>query len=103
MLTSRGCPFGCHYCPYPVGQGIPWRYRSPGNVVDEIEHLVKGLGIQYILFRDPMFSLRPNRVVDICNEIQRRGLGFKGQGETPAAFLCEETSSALAAARRAGG
>ena len=46
MLTSRGCPFGCHYCPYPVGQGIPWRFRSPQNVVDEIEHLVKDLGIQ---------------------------------------------------------
>src|SRR5262249_41548886 len=21
MLTSRGCPFGCHYCPYPVNEG----------------------------------------------------------------------------------
>src|SRR5262245_10096501 len=29
MLTSRGCPYGCHYCPYPVGQGLPWRFRSP--------------------------------------------------------------------------
>ena len=27
MLSSRGCPFGCNYCPYPVGQGLPWRNR----------------------------------------------------------------------------
>ncbi len=98
MLTSRGCPFGCHYCPYPVGQGIPWRYRSPGNVVDEIEHLVKDLGIQYILFRDPMFSLRPKRVVDICDEIQRRGLVFKWKCETRADCLDEDTIQAMAAA-----
>src|SRR5229473_1317394 len=76
MLTSRGCPFGCNYCPYPVGQGLPWRYRTPQNVVNEIEHLVKDLGIQYILFRDPMFSLRQDRVMEICKEITRRGLGW---------------------------
>ncbi len=98
MLTSRGCPFGCHYCPYPVGQGIPFRFRSPQNVVDEIEHLVRDLGIRYILFRDPMFSLRQNRVVEICNEIQRRGLSFRWKCETRPDCLDETTLRAMAAA-----
>ena len=98
MLTSRGCPFGCHYCPYPVGQGLPFRFRSPQNVVDEIEHLVRDLGIRYILFRDPMFSLRQNRVVDICNEIQRRGLSFRWKCETRPDCLDESTLRAMAAA-----
>lgn len=98
MLTSRGCPFGCHYCPYPVGQGLPWRYRSPHNVVDEIEHLVKDLGIQYILFRDPMFSLRLHRVVEICHEIQRRGLVFKWKCETRIDCLNAETLQAMVTA-----
>jgi radical SAM superfamily enzyme YgiQ (UPF0313 family) len=98
MLTSRGCPFGCHYCPYPVGQGLPWRHRSPKNVVDEIEHLVKDLGIQYILFRDPMFSIRLDRVNEICSEIQRRGLVFKWKCETRPDCLNEETVRAMAAA-----
>jgi len=98
MLTSRGCPFGCHYCPYPVGQGIPWRFRSPQNVVDEIEHLVKGLGIQYIVFRDPMFSMRLPRVVEICEEIRRRGLVFKWRCETRPDCLDEETIRAMASA-----
>lgn len=98
MLTSRGCPFGCNYCPYPVGQGLPWRYRSPQNVVDEIEHLVKDLGIQYILFRDPMFSLRKDRVMEICKEITRRGLVFKWKCETRPDCLMEETIRAMAAA-----
>jgi anaerobic magnesium-protoporphyrin IX monomethyl ester cyclase len=98
MLTSRGCPFGCHYCPYPVGQGLPWRYRSPKNVVDEVEHLVRGLGIQYILFRDPMFSMRQERVVEICNEIQQRGLVFKWKCETRPDCMDERTARAMAAA-----
>jgi len=97
MLTSRGCPFGCHYCPYPIGQGLPFRFRSPENVVDEIEHLVKDLGIKYILFRDPMFSLRQNRVLEICDEIRRRGLEFKWKCETRADCLDENILTAMAA------
>lgn len=98
MLTSRGCPFGCHYCPYPVGQGLPWRYRSPQNVVDEIEHLVKNLGIEYILFRDPMFSMGLKRVNEICAEIQKRHIRFKWKCETRPDCLDEETVKAMAAA-----
>ena len=98
MLTSRGCPFGCHYCPYPLGQGLPFRFRSPRNVVDEIEHLVNDLGIQYILFRDPMFTLRQKRVMEICSEIQKRGLKFRWKCETRADCVTAETLRAMAGA-----
>lgn len=98
MITSRGCPYGCHYCPYPVAQGLPWRYRSPQNVVDEIEHLVNDLGIRYILFRDPMFSMKQSRVREICGEILRRRLALKWKCETRPDCLDEETVKAMAAA-----
>ena len=98
MLTSRGCPFGCHYCPYPLGQGLPFRFRSPKNVVDEIEHLLNDLGIRYILFRDPMFTLNQKRVVEICNEIQKRGLRFRWKCETRPDCVSAETLNAMSAA-----
>jgi radical SAM superfamily enzyme YgiQ (UPF0313 family) len=98
MLTSRGCPFGCHYCPYPVGQGALWRFRSPQNVLDEIEHLVRDLGIEYILFRDPMFSLRIDRVREICDGIMARGLKFKWKCETRVDCLDEDIVRRMAAA-----
>lgn len=98
MLTSRGCPVGCHYCPYPVSQGLLFRLRTPKNVVDEIEHLVKDLGIEYILFRDPIFSLNQNRVLQICEEINRRGLKFEWKCETRVDCLREETLRAMVAA-----
>jgi anaerobic magnesium-protoporphyrin IX monomethyl ester cyclase len=98
IWSSRGCPIGCNYCPYPVGQGLPWRYRSAENVVDEIERLVNDLGIKYILFRDPMFSLNQKRVMKICEEIGRRGIHVKWRCETRIDFLTETTLRAMAAA-----
>ena len=98
MLTSRGCPIGCHYCPYPVAQGAAWRFRSAANVVDEIEHLVQDLGIRYVIFRDPMFSMRQSRVLAICEEIRRRGLKLEWRCETRVDFLKDETLRAMAAA-----
>ena len=98
MLTSRGCPFGCDYCSYPVGQGLYWRFRSSKNVADEVEHLVNVLGIQYIIFRDPVFTLNEKRVIEICEEIKRRKLNFKWKCETRLDCLNEETLIAMAKA-----
>ena len=102
MLTSRGCPYGCNYCPYPVGQGLRWRYRSAENVVDEMEWLVNQLGVEYILFRDPMFSLLQKRVVAICEEIKRRNIRVKWRCETRVDCLDEKTIVAMATAGCAG-
>jgi len=98
MLSSRGCPFGCSYCPYPVGQGLKWRFRTPANVVDEMEHLVRRFGVEHILFRDPMFSMQQKRVVEICHEIVRRGLKVTWKCETRIDCLDEPTIAAMASA-----
>jgi anaerobic magnesium-protoporphyrin IX monomethyl ester cyclase len=98
MLSSRGCPYGCSYCPYPIGQGLKWRFRSPSNVVDEMEHLVRNFGVEHILFRDPMFSMQQKRVVAICDEIERRGLKVTWKCETRVDCLDEATIAAMARA-----
>lgn len=98
MLTSRGCPFGCSYCPYPVGQGLPWRYRTSKNVVDELEHLVRDLGVQYVIFRDPLFSANKKRVVAICEEIIARGISIQWRCETRIDCLNEKTIAMMAKA-----
>jgi radical SAM superfamily enzyme YgiQ (UPF0313 family) len=98
MLTSRGCPFGCNYCPYPVGQGLPWRYRSPQNVVDELEHLVRDLHVEYVIFRDPLFSAQKKRVAEICEEIVRRGVKVHWRCETRIDCLDEPTIAIMAKA-----
>jgi hypothetical protein len=98
MLTSRGCPYGCTYCPYPVGQGLKWRYRSAGNVADEMQHLVRKFGIEHVLFRDPMFSLKQDRVLALCDEISKRGIDVQWRCETRVDCLDEPTIRAMARA-----
>ena len=98
MLSSRGCPFGCNYCPYPVGQGLPWRNRDAMNVVDELEHLVRNYGVEYVIFRDPLFSANKKRVQAICEEILHRGVSIKWRCETRIDCLDEPTIEIMARA-----
>ena len=74
MLSSRGCPYVCNFCPYPVGQGAPFRARSALHVVAEMAGLVQAHGVRAILFRDPTFSLDIERSKAICREVLRSGL-----------------------------
>ena len=41
MITSRGCPGKCIYCAVKTVWGRRWRGRSPVDVVDEIEALMR--------------------------------------------------------------
>jgi radical SAM superfamily enzyme YgiQ (UPF0313 family) len=82
LLSSRGCPYGCHFCPYPVAQGATFRPRSAAKVVDEMESLVDRFGVRSVLFRDPTFSLDMGRVTDICRLLIDRGLPLSWGIET---------------------
>ena len=74
MLSSRGCPYQCSFCPYPVAQGAPFRPRSAAKVAAEMEHLVERFGVRSVLFRDPTFSLDMNRVKELCRIVIERKL-----------------------------
>lgn len=90
MLTSRGCFYGCIYCPYRIGHGTQWRARSPGNVVDEIEDCVRRFGVREILFRDPLFTADQERALDICKLIVERGIAVDWRCETRADLMSED-------------
>ncbi len=36
VVTSRGCPAGCHFCIKHVSYGQSVRFRSPENIVEEL-------------------------------------------------------------------
>ncbi len=90
VLSSRGCPFACHYCPYPTIQGNKWRARSAENIVGEIEYLTKDLGITNILFRDPEFALDRNRVIKICGKMEQQKVRCHWRCETRVDTLDKE-------------
>ena len=82
MLASRGCPYKCIYCPYPIGYGEVWRGRSVQNVLDEIQFLVDKFHIKSILFRDQVFTFDMKRTEEICRGIIERGIDVKWRCET---------------------
>lgn len=75
MISSRGCPYKCNFCLWPdTVVGHVYRTRSPENVVDEIEYLIKNYSADEIYFDDATFVLNKKRVQGICREIMERGI-----------------------------
>ncbi|MBI5598353.1 MAG: radical SAM protein, partial [Deltaproteobacteria bacterium] len=82
MQTSRGCPYGCGYCPYPLAQGTRYRKRSPRNVLAEFEYLVKKFNVKNIIVRDAEYTLDRQRVVEICEGLIKAGFKIAWRCET---------------------
>jgi len=77
MFTSRGCPYRCTFCdrPYsPVLSGFRW--RSARHVADEME-ICLALGIKEAFIYDDTFTVRRDRVFELCDEIDRRKIRFR--------------------------
>ena len=88
--TSRGCPFSCAFCSNNVIFGKKYRFRSPKNVVNEIELLIDEYGAKGIYFREDIFTMYKKRVIEICNEIKERKLEFKWFCESRVDTINEE-------------
>jgi anaerobic magnesium-protoporphyrin IX monomethyl ester cyclase len=72
IMTSRGCPFECDFCSRPVF-GNAFRARSASKVADEVEEVIS-LGYDRIWFADDCFTLSRKKLVEVCDEIIKRGL-----------------------------
>jgi radical SAM superfamily enzyme YgiQ (UPF0313 family) len=66
VIGSRGCPFNCTYCASPAFWGRKARFRSAGNILEEIALLVKDFGIREIQLLDDTFTVAKNRFREFC-------------------------------------
>lgn len=98
MITTRGCPYRCAFCAKQPSDKS-YRARSPKNVVDEMEYVVKNYGVREIMFYDDTFFTNHKHAIGVCEEILRRNL--KVRWETPAR-LNEVDKESLALAKKAG-
>jgi len=71
ILTSRGCPFHCNFCATTMVWGSKWRYRSPANVMKEIEHNISYYGVEAAWFVDDNFNSSPARMLQISRLIKQ--------------------------------
>ncbi len=77
IISSRGCPYHCTFCSTSHLWGHKIRFRTPKNVVDEIELLYFKYGTRYIVFNDDNFTADRKRAIEICKLIIKKGLHKK--------------------------
>ena len=74
MIASRGCPYAisaCDYC-YAAYLGPEYRLRTPSEVVDEMQFLVKRYGLSYIHFLDDLMLTDFRWNLEFCEELRNR-------------------------------
>ncbi len=73
ILSSRGCPYQCIFCADHLVHGRKFRFRSPENVMKEVEELYKK-GVRDLDFIDDNFTLIIERVEKFCELMIEKGL-----------------------------
>jgi anaerobic magnesium-protoporphyrin IX monomethyl ester cyclase len=72
IYSSRGCPHQCIFCPNRLISPV-FRARSAESVVEEMTYWY-GRGYRLFNFDDDNFNMIRQRVLDICDGIERAGL-----------------------------
>lgn len=78
VQTQRGCPLHCCYCTYPLIEGRRSRYRSGGQVLEEMRRMHE-LGVRYTFIVDSVFNTRPDHVAEICESLIEAKLDMEWQ------------------------
>lgn len=78
--ASRGCPYGCSYCPYLViGK---YRVRKVEKVIEELKDLKNKYKIKAFYFRDPTFSINEERTRELAKLMIENKLNLRWGCET---------------------
>jgi anaerobic magnesium-protoporphyrin IX monomethyl ester cyclase len=70
LITHRGCPFQCVFCSH--NSGFKPRYRTPANVLDEVEQILERFRPARIRIEDETFGLHMGRTKAILEGIIAR-------------------------------
>ncbi len=97
VIASRGCPYRCIFCH--VSSFRPKiRYRSPRNVIEEIEVLIERYGVKEIRFADELFTSNQKWVSEICSLIHERGIDIPWTCDARANHMTLELAQTLSRA-----
>lgn len=75
LSSSRGCPANCTFCGSPKFWGHKVRFHSPEYFVEQIEQLCSK-GIRFFYVSDDTFTMRKDRVIQICKKIIEKQLNI---------------------------
>ena len=65
LISSRGCPYNCSFCNSRVFSRGMLRFRSPENIIQEIQQLTDKYGTKTFRFNDDLFTFSPDRIIEM--------------------------------------
>jgi len=90
LPASRGCFMPCTMCAYNLHEGRSMRFRSPDEVLDEMQYLYRTYGVRHMRFRDPNFSANKPHLRAIANGMIERHLPIEAAAELSLELLDRE-------------
>lgn len=76
FMCSRGCPFHCTYCASKVIHSTKVRFRSPENIIQEMQSLIDRYDINHFSFLDDTFTLKLSLMKPVCDFMREKGVTF---------------------------
>jgi len=89
VVSSRGCTSACTFCGSPRFWKRRVRFHSPEYFVRQLEQLHQK-GISFFYVSDDTFTMRADRVIDICRKIIERKLAITWYAISRVNFMSEE-------------
>jgi len=89
LSSSRGCPANCIFCGSPQFWGRRVRFHSPEYFVEQMERLYRK-GITFFYVSDDTFTMRRDRVIQICKKIIEKDLEITWFAISRVNFVDEE-------------
>jgi radical SAM superfamily enzyme YgiQ (UPF0313 family) len=89
LSSSRGCPSNCTFCGSPQFWGHKVRFHSPEYFVEQLEQLYQK-DITFFYISDDTFTMRKDRVIEICKKIIEKDLKITWFAISRVNFVDEE-------------
>ncbi len=99
VMTSRGCPYQCHFCSSKNMWGKTVRFRSIENVLEEIQQLKSRYSISNISIMDDSFTLNRKHVEAFCSALVKNHIDITWSCLTRVNIISDELINLM---KRAG-
>ena len=94
VFAVRGCPYNCFFCGSRETWGRKPRFRSPANVVREIQQLQQ-LGLRSVHFEDDTFGVNKEYLSALCVAIKKHCPGLRWSCELHVHLVNDANLSAM--------
>jgi len=95
MVTSRGCPYTCSWCNSTSIWENTYRMRSPEDMINEVEYLVRHFGKKIFVFGDNSFNVDLKRVDRFCELLLEKDLKIMWSVSIRAEIMTQEIADKM--------